>query len=101
MLPTSSNLRKGMLAKMETLMNTKFREAILQEMTKSDVLVGDDVESGMSISHLMFCLRDKGWRRVTEYNITECGFRIVSGKTGMWTKDGFRHVRPARVVVIK
>lgn len=82
-------------------MQAKFKTAIDHELTKSNADIAGTVMPGISISHLIDTLRDKGWRGVTEYNIEQAGYRIVKGKVGKWTKGGFQLVQPARVVIAK
>lgn len=82
-------------------MEAKFKTAIEHELTKGSADINGTVIPGVSISYLMFTLRDKGWRGVTEYNIEQAGFRVVKGKVGKWTKGGFQLVQPARVVIAK
>jgi len=79
----------------------KFKAAIEAELSRSKALVDNVDLPGQSLSQLMFCLRDRGWRKVTEYNIEQSGFCIVKGKVGKWTKAGFTLCNPARVVVAR
>lgn len=83
------------------MQNEKFIEAVRYELQRSTVAVDGVEVHGQTLSHLSNMLRDKGWRHVVERNIEDAGFRIVKGKSGKWTKAGFRMVQPARVVVEK